>query len=130
MNLRIKRAYEPHVAEDGERFLVDRLWPRGVKKANLALTGWLKEVAPSAKLRDWFGHDPERWVAFRRKYRGELEAHPEVLEPLRQALQRGEVTLVYSARDKVHNQAVVLRDYLLESGSTVRGIRHRAHPAS
>lgn len=126
MKLHIKHAYEPSAAEDGERFLVDRLWPRGVKKEGLALTGWLKEADPSAKLRGWFGHNPAWWDAFRRNYRKELEAHPEVLEPLREALQRGVVTLVYSARDQAHNQAVALCQYLLESGSSSRGTRHRA----
>lgn len=113
-DLRIKRAYEPCSRQDGQRYLVDRLWPRGVKKENLALTGWLKDVAPSDKLRRWFGHDPERWNVFRLRYRAELEAHPEVLLPLRKALRRGVVTLVYSARDEVHNQAVVLHERLLE----------------
>ena len=115
VDLRIKRAYEPCAAQDGERYLVDRLWPRGIKKEALALTGWLKEVAPSQKLRQWFGHEPSRWKEFCVRYRAELEAHPEDLKPLREALGRGAVTLVYSARDEAHNQAVVLREYLLEA---------------
>jgi uncharacterized protein YeaO (DUF488 family) len=120
MNLRIKRAYEPSKPEDGERYLVDRLWPRGVRKGALALKDWLKDVAPSDKLRRWFGHDPARWDGFRLRYRAELEAHSEVLLPLRDALRRGAVTLVYSARDEVHNQAVVLREYLLELASSLK----------
>jgi uncharacterized protein YeaO (DUF488 family) len=120
MNLRIKRACEPSKPEDGERYLVDRLWPRGVRKGALALKDWLKDVAPSDKLRRWFGHDPARWDGFRLRYRAELEAHSEVLLPLRDALRRGAVTLVYSARDEVHNQAVVLREYLLELASSLK----------
>lgn len=120
MKLRIKRAYEPAVPEDGERFLVDRLWPRGVKKEALVLTEWLKEVAPSDALRRWFGHDPERWEAFRRRYRKELKSQRAVLQSLRNALKRGPVTLVYSAHDEAHNQAVVLREFLLKPSSASR----------
>lgn len=114
MKLRIKRAYEPASTEDGSRFLVDRLWPRGVKKEALALTAWVKEVAPSNALRRWFGHDPARWLEFRRRYRTELKSNRVALQPLRDALTRGVVTLVYSAYDEAHNQAVVLREYLLK----------------
>ena len=120
MNLKIKRAYTPAAAEDGERYLVDRLWPRGVKKESLALTAWLKDVAPSNELRRWFGHDPERWTEFRRRYRAELKKQRTALQPLREALKRGPVTLVYSAHDEAHNQAVVLREYLLETKSSSR----------
>lgn len=117
MKLRIKRAYEPASPEDGARFLVDRLWPRGVRKETLLLTGWLKEVAPSDALRRWFGHAPERWEEFRRRYQQELKSHRSVLQPLRDALNRGPVTLVYSAHDEAHNQAVVLREFLLKPSS-------------
>lgn len=117
MKLRIKRAYEPASPEDGARFLVDRLWPRGVRKETLLLTGWLKEVAPSDALRGWFGHAPERWEEFRRRYQQELKSHRSVLQPLRDALNRGPVTLVYSAHDEAHNQAVVLREFLLKPSS-------------
>ncbi len=113
MKLHIKRAYEPAAPEDGERFLVDRLWPRGVRKEALVLAGWLKEVAPSDALRRWFGHEPERWEEFRRRYRDELKAQQAAMRPLRDALKRGPVTLVYSAHDEAHNQAVVLREFLL-----------------
>ncbi|MCC6823540.1 MAG: DUF488 domain-containing protein [Verrucomicrobia subdivision 3 bacterium] len=122
MKLHIKRAYEPAAPEDGSRFLVDRLWPRGVKKETLALTAWLKDVAPSDVLRRWFGHDPERWTEFRRRYRAELKSQPKVVQPLRDALSHGVVTLVYSAHDEAHNQAVVLREYLLETKSLSRKI--------
>lgn len=117
MKLRIKRAYEAASPEDGSRFLVDRLWPRGVRKEALAITAWLKEAAPSAKLRRWFGHDPERWEEFRRRYLAELESNPAVLQPLRDALSHGVVTLVYSARDEARNQAVVLREHLMGTKS-------------
>jgi uncharacterized protein YeaO (DUF488 family) len=110
--IQIKRAYEPAAPEDGDRYLVDRLWPRGVKKDTLHLVGWLKDVAPSDSLRHWFGHDPARWTEFRRRYRKELKSHEPALKPLRDALKRGTVTLVYSAHDEEHNQAVVLREFL------------------
>ena len=119
MKLHIKRAYEPAVPEDGERFLVDRLWPRGVKKESLVLTAWFKDVAPSDALRRWFGHVPERWEDFRRRYRDELKTQQAALQPLRDALKRGTVTLVYSAHDEAHNQAVVLREFLLETKTVI-----------
>jgi len=125
VNLRIKRAYEPPSPDDGERYLVDRLWPRGLKKEALALSGWLKDVAPSNALRQWFGHDPARWEKFRRRYRTELKSQSKALLPLRDAVAEGPVTLVYSARDEAHNQAVVLREYLLEFGPSHRKSRTR-----
>jgi uncharacterized protein YeaO (DUF488 family) len=121
--LHIKRAYEPAEPEDGERYLVDRLWPRGVKKETLLLAAWLKDVAPSHALRRWFGHDPARWMEFRRRYGDELKPQRQALQPLRDALKRGPVTLVYSAHDEAHNQAVVLREYLLETKSPSRKAR-------
>lgn len=120
MNIKIKRAYASAAPEDGERYLVDRLWPRGVRKDALALTAWLKDFAPSDALRHWFGHDPARWAEFRRRYRAELKSQPTVLQPLRDALSHGVVTLVYSAHDEAHNQAVVLREYLLETKPSSR----------
>jgi uncharacterized protein YeaO (DUF488 family) len=112
--IRLKRAYEPAASDDGQRFLVDRVWPRGVSKDELDIDGWSKEVAPSTELRKWFGHDPARWNEFRRRYREELLAHKEALEPLLQAARRGTLTLVYGARDTEHNQAVVLKQLLDE----------------
>ena len=112
-NLRLKRAYEPAEKSDGTRILVDRLWPRGVTKAEAGLDEWVKEVAPSAELRKWFGHDPDRWDEFRRRYRVELERQAELLKDLRRRACDGPVTLVYSARDEIHNDAVVLRDVIL-----------------
>ena len=126
MKLHIKRAYEPAAPEDGERFLVDRLWPRGVKKESLVLNGWFKDVAPSDALRRWFGHVPDRWEEFRRRYRDELKTQQAALQPLRDALKRGSVTLVYSAHDEAHNQAVVLREFLLNPLASSRKHPQRA----
>jgi uncharacterized protein YeaO (DUF488 family) len=112
--IRIKRAYDAAEAGDGRRFLVDRLWPRGVRKEALPLDGWLKDVAPGDELRRWFGHDPDRWPEFQRRYRAELDANADGWRPLLQAARAGDVTLVYGARDTDHNNAVVLRDYLTE----------------
>ena len=92
---------------------MDRLWPRGVSKAEARLDEWIKEIAPSAELRTWFGHDPRRWDEFRHRYRAELARHSEMLKDLRRRAREGRITLVYSARDEVHNDAVVLRDVLL-----------------
>lgn len=110
--IQLKRAYEQASRQDGQRFLVERLWPRGVKKSALRLEGWLKEVAPSTVLRQWFHHDPERWEEFERRYRVELDRHPEVCHPILEAARKGLVTLVYSSHDRQHNNAVALRNYL------------------
>jgi uncharacterized protein YeaO (DUF488 family) len=107
--IQIKRVYEPPAPEDGTRFLVERLWPRGINKEVLHPDGWLKEVAPSAELRRWFGHDPARWEEFQRRYAVELESNPETLQPIREAARRGNVTLLYSARDTEHNNARALK---------------------
>lgn len=95
-------------------FLVDRVWPRGVSRAELAFATWVKDVAPSAELRRWFGHDPRRWEQFRCRYRAELDAHPDVTDPLVQAADDGDVVLLYGAKDREHNQAMVLREWLTE----------------
>jgi uncharacterized protein YeaO (DUF488 family) len=110
--IRLKRVYDPPDPGDGARLLVERLWPRGMKKEDLRLDGWLKEVAPSHALRRWFAHDPARWEEFERRYRAELDAHPETWQPILEAAQQGDVTLLYSARDTQHNSAVVLKAYL------------------
>jgi uncharacterized protein YeaO (DUF488 family) len=112
--VRLKRAYEPAAAEDGVRILVDRLWPRGITKTAAAIDHWFRELAPSHELRRWFGHDVDRWGEFRRRYRAELEQHPEALDRLRQLAREGRITLVFGARDEAHNDAVVLRDVLAE----------------
>jgi len=108
----IKRAYEAAKKEDGARFLTDRLWPRGIRKENLPLQGWLKDVAPSRELRRWFQHDPAKWDGFRRRYFAELESHPDAWQTLLTRARKGRVTLIYSARDAEYNDAVALRDFL------------------
>lgn len=112
--VRIRRVYEPASPEDGRRLLVDRLWPRGVSKARADLTAWVRDVAPSAELRQWFGHDPARWEEFQRRYRQELAANPNAVQELVDAAGTGPVTLVYAARDEQHNEAVVLQRLLHE----------------
>jgi uncharacterized protein YeaO (DUF488 family) len=112
-NVRLKRAYEPPEKTDGARILVDRLWPRGVSKEEAKLDEWIKEIAPSTELRTWFGHDPRRWDEFRERYREELAEHSETLKDLRRRAREGPITLVYSARDEIHNDAVVLRNVIL-----------------
>ena len=113
-HLRLKRAYEPAEEDDGVRILIDRLWPRGVSKAKAALDDWMKEIAPSTELRKWFGHDPERWPEFRRRYKAELRQHSPELDRIRALAKKHTVTLVYSAHDEAHNDATVLRDILLK----------------
>ena len=110
--IRLKRAYEAPEPTDGARFLVDRLWPRGIQKSALEIEAWPKEVAPSVVLRRWFGHDPKRWPEFERRYFAELEGNESAWRQIADAAGRGPVTLVYAARDPEHNNAVVLRRYL------------------
>ena len=112
MSIAIKRIYEPATAGDGYRVLVDRLWPRGVSKATAAVDLWLRDVAPSTALRTWFHHDPDKWMEFRVRYLAELRRNGGALAPLVTKARQGRVTLVYSARDEQHNQAVVLKSYL------------------
>ncbi len=110
--IRLKRAYEPASRDDGVRYLVERLWPRGLKKADLKIDGWLKDVAPSAELRRWFSHDPEKWKVFRQRYFTELNLNASGWSPILKAARQGAVTLIYSSHDAEHNAAVALRDYL------------------
>ena len=110
--LTVRRVYEPHKPRGGAGVLVDRIWPRGVRKEDLSDALWLKELAPSTGLRKWFGHEPSRWAEFCKRYWSELDAVPEPLNRLRTLLTDGDVTLLYSARDPVHNQAVALKQYL------------------
>lgn len=112
-NIRLKRAYEPPATSDGRRILVDRLWPRGISKADAAIDRWMKDIAPSTELREWFGHDAERWPEFQRRYALEVRKHREQLAELRRLARKDPLTLVYSARDEAHNDAVVLRQVLL-----------------
>jgi uncharacterized protein YeaO (DUF488 family) len=110
--IKIKRVYDTVDGEDGVRFLVDRLWPRGIGKVALKADFWLKNVAPSAELRQWFGHDPAKWNDFRLKYFSELKSNPDGWQPIVDAGRHGTVTLLYSANDQTHNHAVALREFL------------------
>ncbi len=113
MDIRTRRAYEDMADNDGFRVLVDRIWPRGVSKKDLELDDWCKDVAPSDKLREWFGHDPEKWGEFQRRYRNELDQN-DAFNALLNKARDGRVTLIYGAKDETHNNAVALRDYLRE----------------
>ena len=114
--VRIKRAYEPAAKEDGARILIDRLWPRGIKKEDLQLSEWERELSPSTELRKWFDHDPERWDEFQRRYKSELAEHADTLDALRERARKEVICLVYGAHDEEHNNAVVVRDLLLHPG--------------
>ena len=110
--IRLKRAYEKPAAEDGERILVDRLWPRGLTKQKARIDLWMKGIAPSTELRKWFGHDPSKWEEFQRRYTAELKEHPDLIKELKQKARGATVTLIYAARDEVHNEAVVLKEFV------------------
>lgn len=112
-NVKLKRAYDDPVAADGMRILVDRLWPRGVKKEAAAIDLWVKDLAPSTELRKWFGHDPARWTEFRRRFTAEIRQHAEVIDKIRQLARRGTITLIYAARDQEQNEAIIIRDILV-----------------
>ncbi len=110
--IKLKRVYDPPEKTDGARILVERLWPRGIKKTSLKIDSWNKEVAPSTDLRKWFAHDPEKWKEFQKKYLAELNANPESWSPIVEAMTKGTVTLLYSSHDAEHNNAVCLKNYL------------------
>ncbi len=110
--IKLKRAYEPPEGSDGARFLVDQLWPRGIRKEALQADAWLKDVAPSSQLRKWFSHDPAKWPEFQRRYFAELDQKPESWQTLAQAARRGRLTLLYASRETEHNNAVALKSYL------------------
>jgi len=112
MKIMIKRIYEGPAQEDGSRILVDRLWPRGLTKQKAKIDLWLKEIAPSTELRKWFGHDPEKWKEFRKRYYKELKTKSEQIQILKEYQRKGVVTLVYGAKDKEHNEALVLKELL------------------
>jgi uncharacterized protein YeaO (DUF488 family) len=114
VNVKLKRAYEPPAVEDGTRILVDRLWPRGIKKADAALDLWMKDVAPSTGLRQWFGHETDRWQEFRRRYVDELRQKSDLVDELRALARKDPITLVFRAHDQTHNDASVLREILLD----------------
>jgi uncharacterized protein YeaO (DUF488 family) len=119
-NVKLKRAYDPPVSTDGRRVLIDRLWPRGLSKEKAALDQWIKDIAPSTELRKWFGHDSARWDEFRRRYASEVHQHADLLEQLRSLARTGTLTLVYSAHDEQHNDAVELRELILEANTKHR----------
>ncbi len=110
MKIRIKRVYEQPDKHDGRRILVDRLWPRGLTREKTSIDLWLKDIAPSTALRKWFGHDPDKWEAFKERYLAELKNNSEQIRLLKQELDKGVVTLVYGAKDKEHNEAVVIQE--------------------
>ena len=110
--IRLKRVYEPAASDDGARFLVERLWPRGIRKIDLKMDAWVKDAAPSTELRQWFAHDPAKWEAFQRKYFAELKERTDALDGIRKAAKDGDITLLFSSHDLEHNNAVALKDYL------------------
>ena len=124
MDVRLKRAYDPASTSDGYRVLIDRLWPRGVTREKARLDEWARELAPSAELRSWFGHDPSRFAEFSRRYNAELVAQRRKLRELRRRAREGRVTLVYGARDTEHNDAVVLAT-VLRRGARPASVRHK-----
>jgi uncharacterized protein YeaO (DUF488 family) len=113
MDIRIKRIYEASAKDDGYRLLVDRLWPRGISKGGAHVDEWLKEIGPSTELRKWFGHEPPKYPEFKKRYEKELHGQPDLLKHIRDLAKKQRLTLVYSAKDEEHNQAVVLRGVLL-----------------
>ena len=125
--IRLKRVYEPPSPEDGHRYLVDRLWPRGLNRANAQLDAWLREIAPTDSLRRWFGHAGERWEEFRRRYFAELDARPTAWQPLLEVARKGTVTLLYAARDVAHNNAVALKEYLETQADSDSPPESRSH---
>ncbi|MGD7069038.1 DUF488 domain-containing protein [Acetobacter sp. AAB5] len=108
----IRRVYEDAQPDDGARVLVDRLWPRGVSKERAHLTVWLKDIAPTTALREWFAHDPAKWEGFRQRYTAELNANPQAVQQLADLARKGRITLLFGARDEAHNEAVVLAAYM------------------
>jgi uncharacterized protein YeaO (DUF488 family) len=112
--IKIKRVYEPPESDDGKRFLVDRIWPRGIRRDSLKLDGWLKDVAPGDALRKWYGHDPSKWGEFRRRYFIELDSNPQTWQSILETARRNNVTLLYGARETRYNNALALKEYLEE----------------
>jgi uncharacterized protein YeaO (DUF488 family) len=110
--IKLKRVYEEEAPDDGVRYLIERLWPRGIKKESLHIDGWLKDAGPSTELRKWFSHDPAKWEEFRRRYFAELDRAPETWAPILEAARKGTVTLLYSSHDTEHNNAVALKEYI------------------
>jgi uncharacterized protein YeaO (DUF488 family) len=123
--INIKRVYDPVSGTDGTRLLVERLWPRGVKKTSLKIDSWLKDVAPSTELRQWFSHDPAKWDEFRHRYFNELKINPEAWQPIIEAAHQGVVTLIYSSHDTEHNNAVALEEFLNDHRSRNRSMNRQ-----
>jgi uncharacterized protein YeaO (DUF488 family) len=117
----IKRVYQDLSPDDGVRFLVDRIWPRGVRKSALSSATWLRDVAPSTPLRKWFGHDPAKWPEFQKRYRTELQSHSDAYGPILEAIQHHDVTLLFAAKDPELSNAAVLKKFLEEKASTLKG---------
>lgn len=128
--IELKRVYDEADPKDGTRFLIERLWPRGIKKESLKMEAWIKEAGPSTELRKWFSHDPEKWEEFKRRYAKELDGSGEVLTPIRTAAKKGTVTLLYSSHDTEHNNAVALKGYLGTARPATRGTARPATRAS
>jgi uncharacterized protein YeaO (DUF488 family) len=124
-HVRLKRIYLPASADDGVRVLVDRLWPRGLRKSEAAIDRWIKDIAPSTELRRWFGHDPGKWTEFRQKYLAELADKTGLVDELRSIAQHDTLTLLFAARDELHNEAVVIRDILAGKSPSSRGQHYR-----
>jgi uncharacterized protein YeaO (DUF488 family) len=128
--IKLKRIYETRQASDGYRILVDRLWPRGVSKERAGVALWLEEIGPSNGLRRWFGHDPKRWPEFQKRYQQELRERPELTARIEELeKEQGVVTLVFSARDEEHNQAVALRDFLAKRSGSEGELKRAAKKA-
>ena len=125
--IQLKRVYEESAPLDGSRILVERLWPRGLRKADVHADDWQKNAGPSDRLRKWFSHDPNKWVEFQRKYFEELDAIPEAWEPILKAAKHGKVTLLYSSHDTEHNNAVALKQYLDAKLEPARAVSARRH---
>ncbi len=125
--IKLKRVYEDEAPDDGARYLVERLWPRGISKASLHIDGWLKDAAPSTDLRKWFSHDPGKWPEFRSRYYAELDDAPESWAPIRDGARQGTVTLLFSSHDTEHNNAVALKEYIEQkTGTKTRAAGKRA----
>lgn len=125
--IHLKRVYDKSDPGDGKRFLVERLWPRGIKKSSIHFDAWLKDVGPGAALRKWFGHDPKKWNEFRQRYFRELEKNADAWKEIESAAQSGGVTLIYSSHDTEHNNAVALKEFLEQKMSSERGTEKTEH---
>ncbi|HEX6938762.1 MAG TPA: DUF488 domain-containing protein [Longimicrobiales bacterium] len=119
--IRMKRVYEPPERDDGRRILVERLWPRGIRRDQGVIDLWLKEIAPSPELRRWYAHDVSKWDEFRRRYEAELDARPELVAQLEEMAREGPITLVFATRDERHSSALVLKEYLEARRGSTRG---------